>query len=91
MDVDPEQTEAEIVLELERTVKDPAFFETVPVVVRRQKRKASSRTEENEAESSEEEGAAKPFPLWLILVPAALILMCLGAAATGLVLYFLKA
>src|SRR5207248_1112853 len=34
MDVDPEQSEAEIVQEVERTQKDPGeFFESVPVVV----------------------------------------------------------
>jgi outer membrane translocation and assembly module TamA len=93
MDVDPEQTEAEIVLELERTVKDPgAFFETVPVVVFADKgKKSASRNEENEEEDrSKEEKEPKPFPLWLIFIPAALILMCIGAGATGIVLYFLK-
>lgn len=92
MDVDPEQTEAEIVLELERTVKDPgAFFETVPVVVFAEKGKKSTRRSEERADEKSEEGIeSKPFPLWLIFIPAALILMCLGAGVTGLVLYFLK-
>ena len=93
MDVDPEQTEAEIVLELERAVKDPgAFFETVPVVVFADKgKKSAGRTGESEGDEPEEQNEPKPFPLWLIFIPAALILMCLGAGVTGAILYFLKA
>ena len=43
-DVDPDQTAAEVVLELERTVKDPGeFFESVPVVVFADKGRRSGR------------------------------------------------
>jgi eukaryotic-like serine/threonine-protein kinase len=93
LDVDPEQTEAEVVLELERTQKDPgAFFETVPVVVFADKGRKSGRlaVPDTQSESEVEVEVRKPVPLWLILIPAGVVLMCLGAAVTGLVLYWLK-
>jgi serine/threonine protein kinase len=92
MDVDPDQTEAEVVLELERQVKDPgAFFETVPVVVFADKgRKSSGRWEKTETDEMSEDRPRKSFPIWLVLIPAALLLMCLGAAVTALALYLMK-
>lgn len=97
MDVDPEQSEAEIVQEVERTQKDPGeFFESVPVVVFADKGKRSKRRREREEEDSGEESndedrrVEKPLPTWLWLVPAAIVLMCVGAGVTALVLYLLK-
>ena len=94
MDVDPDQTEAEVVLELERSQKDPgAFFESVPVVVFADKGRKSARlkTPDDNSDSASELLPTKPFPLWAILIPAGLGVMCLGALVTGLLLYLLKA
>jgi serine/threonine protein kinase len=92
MDVDPDQTEAEVVQELERQVKDPgAFFETVPVVVFADKgRKSSGRWQAAEDEDTSVDRPRQKFPIWLILIPAAIMLTCVGGAATTLVLYLLK-
>jgi serine/threonine protein kinase len=98
MDVDPEQTEAEVVLELERTVKDPgAFFETVPVAVFADRgKKPKDRAKEQEAtdeESDEEAVEIRPrrsIRLWLLLIPAAIFLICFGGGLTTLVMYLLK-
>lgn len=90
MDVDPDQTEAQAVLELERTQKDAgSFFETIPVVVFADQSKRDSDTDEESADLNAP--AKKAFPLWLLLIPAGLLVMCLGAALTGLVLYLVKA
>jgi serine/threonine protein kinase len=93
LDVDPDQTEAEVVLELEKTQKDPgAFFETVPLAVFADQGKRSSKQlprVEDEAESDEE--PRKPaLPMWLLAIPAGLVLMCLAASCTGFLLYYLK-
>jgi eukaryotic-like serine/threonine-protein kinase len=94
MDVDPEQTEAEIVMELERTQKDPGeFFESVPVVVFADKGKKTTRQREG-IETTEPPGGeedAKPLPMWLWLIPIAIGLMVLAGGAMALVLYLLKA
>ncbi|HJZ90035.1 MAG TPA: hypothetical protein VKE40_04135, partial [Gemmataceae bacterium] len=91
LDVDPDQTEAEVVLEIERAQKDPgAFFETVPVVVFADKARKSGRLEVPEPESESRE-VKRPFPLWLVLIPAGLLLMCLGATITLTILYLIKA
>jgi len=93
LDVDPDQTEAEVVLELERAQTDPgAFFETVPVVVFADKARKSGRlpVPDTESQSESKVEVRKPVPLWLILIPAGLALMCLGAGVTGLILYLLK-
>jgi serine/threonine protein kinase len=89
-DADPDQTEAEVVLELERSFTDPAsFFETVPVAVftehGRKRRRSGDASDDTETRPS------RPIPLWMILVPAGLVLMCLAAAGTGLLLYLLNA
>jgi serine/threonine protein kinase len=92
MDVDPEQTEAEVVMELERAVKDPgAFFETIPVAVFADKRKRSTSRTNDDQDDADDVPPRRSFPLWLLLIPAALLLVCLGAGAMGLVLYLLKA
>jgi eukaryotic-like serine/threonine-protein kinase len=97
LDVDPDQTEAEVVLELERSQKDPgAFFESVPVVVFADKRRKSGRLAVPDPDSDSgsvvpEESEKKSFPIWAILIPAGIALMCLGAGLTGLILYLLKA
>jgi len=92
LDVDPDQTEAEVVLELERSQKDPgAFFESVPVVVFADKGRKSARHRVPDSDSGSVELEKKSFPIWAILIPAGLAIMCLGAALTGLVLYLLKA
>jgi eukaryotic-like serine/threonine-protein kinase len=100
MDVDPDQTEAEVVQELERTVKDPGeFFESVPVVVFADKAKRSGRLptadvrRPREAESdseSVERPAKRSLPRWLILIPIGLAVMCLGAGLMALILYLFK-
>jgi eukaryotic-like serine/threonine-protein kinase len=103
MDVDPDQSEAEAVLELERSVKDPgAFFEEVPVVVFADKGRRSARLPKSKAEvvalddeSVEEEDESSPrlkrrVPLWAILVPAAVAVTCIGACSMGLLIYLLK-
>jgi serine/threonine protein kinase len=97
MDVDPEQTEAEVVQELERTQKDPGeFFESVPVVVFAGKGKRAKRQRERDDEESEDESrdddrrSDRPLPAWLWVVPAAILLMCLGGGFTALLLYLLK-
>src|SRR5262249_36202229 len=90
-DVDPDQAEAEAVLAAERCQKDPGkFFESVPVVVFAEKGRKSGRlaVTDNESDSIVEE--KKAFPLWIVLIPAALAVMCLGAALTGVLLYLLK-
>jgi len=90
MDVDPEQTEAEVVLELERTQKDPgAFFETIPVVVFAEKGKKADPGIEDESKPSSE-GGRKPIPLWMILVPGLSVIFCLVGGIAGLVVYWLK-
>ena len=97
MDVDPEQSEAEIVQELERTQKEPGeFFESVPVVVFAGKGKKTRRRERDEEDSDEESREDlrrkdKPLPMWLWIVPAAILLMCLGGGITAALLYLLKA
>jgi eukaryotic-like serine/threonine-protein kinase len=94
-DVDPDQTEAEVVLELERTQKDPgAFFESVPVVVFADKARRSGRLPaavRDDDEDTPRRKAMSGFPSWLILIPAGLAVMCLGAGLMGLLLYFFKA
>ena len=102
MDVDPDQSPAEAVLELERSVKDPgAFFDSVPVVVfadkgRRSGRLPTSKAEvvaDDESVSEEDESAPRPkarLPLWVILVPAAVGVMAIGACLMGLLIYLLK-
>jgi eukaryotic-like serine/threonine-protein kinase len=95
-DVDPDQTEAQVVLELERSQKDPgAFFESVPVVVFADKARRSGRlpTADVDESASDDERQKKPYrriPLWLILIPAGLGVMCVGAGLMGLVIYLLK-
>jgi len=95
-DVDPDQTAAEAVLELERSVKDPgAFFESVPVVVFADKGRRSGRLPTAAAgEVDDDSGSGhktKPgVPLWVILVPAGLAVMCVGAGLMVLILYLLK-
>lgn len=94
-DVDPDQTEAEVVLELERTQKDPgAFFESVPVVVFADKARRSGRLPTAVREVQEPESPRRNMreglPSWLILIPAGLAVMCLGAGLMGLILYVLK-
>ena len=91
MDVDPEQSEAEIVQELERTQKDPGeFFESVPVVVFADKGKRARLRRDREDDATDEQGigedrrADKPMPIWLWLIPAAILLMCLGGGVTAL-------
>lgn len=98
MDVDPEQSEAEVVLELERTQKDPGeFFESVPVVVfagkgTRTKRRRDRNEEESDDDwSNDDRGEQKSVPLWLWLVPVALVLMVLAGGTMALVLYLMKA
>jgi eukaryotic-like serine/threonine-protein kinase len=93
LDVDPDQSEAEVVLELERSQKDPgAFFESVPVVVFADKGRKSGR--HAVADSGSDSGSLvrekKAFPIWAILIPAGIGVMCLAAALTGLLLYLLK-
>jgi hypothetical protein len=101
MDVDPDQSPAEAVLELERSVQDPgAFFESVPVVVFADKGRRSARLPASPAEvvpdddsETDDESEPKPkpgVPLWAILVPAALGVMCVGACLMGLLIYLLK-
>lgn len=95
-DVDPDLTEAEVVLELERTQKDPgAFFESVPVVVFADKARRSGRlpTAGRDDHNGNDDTGPKPrsrVPLWPILVPAGLAVMCLGAGLMGLALYLFK-
>jgi eukaryotic-like serine/threonine-protein kinase len=95
-DVDPDQSAAEVVRELERSVKDPgAFFESVPVVVFADKGRKSGRLPAAaplaDDSDSEPRGNPKPgVPLWVILVPAGLVVMCLGAGLMGLILYLAK-
>ncbi len=90
MDVDPEQTEAELVLALERTQKDPgAFFETIPVVVFAEKRKKDEAINEEEANPTEEQEGAS-IPLWMILVPGLLVIGCLASGIGWLLIYWLK-
>jgi eukaryotic-like serine/threonine-protein kinase len=98
MDVDPEQTAAEAVLELERSYTDPgSFFESVPVVVFADKSKKSSRLrtpapeEKDDTSSHEPKKPKTPIPLWVILIPAGIAVMCLGAGLMGLLLYLFKA
>ena len=104
MDVDPEQSAAEAVLELERSYTDAgSFFESVPVVVFADKSKRSARLptpavkekvkekEDREAEEEPEKKPRAPIPLWLILIPAGILVMCLGAGVMGLLLYLFKA
>jgi serine/threonine protein kinase len=93
MDVDPDQTEAQAVLELERTQPDPgSFFETVPVVVFADRMKRDSPDSDTDEVNVNVDGTSKKrFPLWLLLIPVGLFVMCLGAALTGLVLYLAKA
>jgi serine/threonine protein kinase len=95
-DVDPDQTEAELVRELERTQEDPcAFFESVPVVVFADKARRSGRLPAAAPDGDEDESPKGMrlggVPLWLILIPVGLSVMCLGAGLMGLVLYLLKA
>jgi serine/threonine protein kinase len=95
-DVDPDQTEAEVVLELERTQKDPgAFFESVPVVVFADKARRSGRlpaaVREDEESGSQGRKTNRGIPPWWVLLPAGLAVMCLGAGLMGLILYLLKA
>jgi hypothetical protein len=95
-DTDPDQTEAELVRELERSLADPrAFFETIPVAVFADRPRRPRRTDRNEPDSDAEwprrdARQPKPIPLWLILVPAGLMVMCFAAAATGLLLYLFR-
>ena len=96
LDVDPDMTAAEAVLELERSYTDPgSFFESVPVVVFAGKSKQSGRLPTPAVDL--EDGSEPPakvkagIPLWLILVPAGLVVMCLGAGLTGLLLYLFRA
>lgn len=89
-DRDPDQTEAEVVQELERSFTDPgAFFETIPAAVFTEPRRKGRRPARDEDESDVRE--TKPVPIWLILIPAGVMVMCLAAACTGLLLYLLKA
>jgi serine/threonine protein kinase len=89
-DREPDQTEAEVVQELERSLTDPgAFFETIPVAVFADQRRKDRRSGREEDESDVEE--AKPMPLWAILIPAGIMVMCLAAACTGVLLYLFKA
>jgi eukaryotic-like serine/threonine-protein kinase len=93
MDVDPDQTEAEVVLELEKTQKDPgAFFETVPVVVFADKGRKSERLRKKDEllDELEAEQSSKPFPIWLILIPAGLVVLLSLACIVGFVVYFLR-
>jgi len=95
-DVDPDQSEAEVVRELERTQKDPgAFFESVPVVVFADKARRSGRLPAAVRDEGDEDVARRKekggLPPWLILIPAGLGVMCLGAALMGLFLYLFKA
>jgi serine/threonine protein kinase len=95
-DTDPDQTDAEVVRELERSFTDPgAFFETVPVAVftdrtRRHRRPARDESDSDAERPEREDYQPKPVPLWLILVPAGLTVMCFAAAATGLLLYLFR-
>jgi len=92
LDRDPDQSEAEVVLELERSQKDPGkFFESVPVVVFAEKGRKSGRLPVADSGSESVEEEKKLLPLWVIVIPAALAVMCLGAALTGVLLYLLKA
>ncbi|MBO0700605.1 MAG: serine/threonine protein kinase, partial [Zavarzinella sp.] len=89
-DRDPDQTEAEVVQELERSFTDPgAFFETIPAAVFTEPTRKGRRPPRDEDESDVRE--TKPVPIWLILIPAGVMVMCLAAACTGLLLYLLKA
>jgi eukaryotic-like serine/threonine-protein kinase len=94
-DVDPDLTAAEVVLELERTVKDPGeFFESVPVVVFADKGRRSGRLPTAvPVEDDTDNGPHKKrgVPIWVVLVPIGLAVMCLGAGLMGLALYLLKA
>ncbi len=94
MDVDPEQSEAEIVQELERTQKDPGeFFESVPVVVfaDKAKQRGRKREEKEQTEESSSESSSKAIPIWLWLIPAAIGVMVLAGGAMAMILYLLKA
>jgi serine/threonine protein kinase len=94
MDVDPEQSEAEIVQELERTQKDPGeFFESVPVVVfaDKTKQRGRKREEKEPSEESSSESSSKAIPIWLWLIPAAIGVMVLAGGAMAMILYLLKA
>jgi serine/threonine protein kinase len=89
-DTDPDQTEAEVVRELERSLTDPgAFFETIPVAVFTEQRRRERRGARVEDESDVRE--AKAIPIWAILIPAGVIVMCLAGACTGLLLYLFHA
>lgn len=87
MDVDPDQSEAEVVLEVERTAEPGEFFETVPVAVFPEKQRR--RSQEGDGDEAAPVGP-RPFPYWLLLLPAGLALACLTAGATALLLYSLK-
>jgi hypothetical protein len=98
MDVDPEQTEAEVVLELERVqgAEDANFLESIPVVVFANKaKKYSSATDgssekpkavvsEEEPENQEKRGLPAIMIVLLFMIPT-FIVLCLIA---GIVLYF---
>ncbi len=82
------QSESDVVLEIERAHKDDQFFESIPVVVFADKRRRSNEEPSSDASVDVTE---RGFPLWMILVPAGILVMAVAAALTGLVLYLLKA
>ena len=101
MDVDPDLTPAEAVLELERSVKDPgAFFDSVSVVVFADKGRKSGRLPTSPAEVVEVDEAGDesepkperklPVPFWAILIVAGVAVAGLGACLMGLLIYLVK-
>jgi serine/threonine protein kinase len=101
MDVDPEQTPAEAVMELERSVKDPgAFFEDVSVVVFADKGRKSGRLptssagviESDETEDGPEAGPRSklPVPLWGIVLIAGVAVAGLGACLMAALIHLFK-
>jgi serine/threonine protein kinase len=88
-DIDPDQTEVEVVRELERAQPDPgSFFETVPVAVFTDRSRKARRADSDDLRT---ERPRPSLALWMILVPIGVLLMCLAAAVTSLLLYLLKA
>jgi hypothetical protein len=84
-----DQTEAEVVQELERSLTDPnSFFETVPAAVFPDRGRKRQR---REPEEGSDPGVRQGIPPWLILLPAGLVVMCLAGLGTALALYLLKA
>jgi serine/threonine protein kinase len=88
-DIDPDQTDVEVVREVERSQSDPgSFFETVPVAVFTDRARKGRQSDSSDVRI---ERPRPQLPLWMILVPIGVLVMCLAAAVTGLLLYLLKA